>query len=182
MGRNASPGRGPVEPVAAGQDVADHGLAGDLRKVLVDQQPLVVPERYLAGDQVPQVGVGQVGAAGGGEAAQAEAGPGRRGPGCRTGCARRAARRSSRSRRCAGRRAARSRCRPRWGPWARPRARRRFRSSARARPSRPGSARTGRGAWRGRRRTPSPGPVRACGCSARPAGSAAPPAVTSDQR
>ena len=39
------------------QDVVDHRLADDLGKVLVDQQPLVVPQRDLAGDEEREVAV-----------------------------------------------------------------------------------------------------------------------------
>ena len=59
-----------VEAIAAPQHLVDHGLTGDLRQVLVDQQPLVMPQRELARDQEPHVAVVPVGVAGGGKAPQ----------------------------------------------------------------------------------------------------------------
>jgi len=49
--------RRPVEPVAAVEYVPDDVGPGDLRQVLVDQEPLVVPQRDLAGNEVPDVEV-----------------------------------------------------------------------------------------------------------------------------
>ena len=46
------------EAIAVSEHVIDHGLANDLRQMLMDQQPLVVPERYLPGDQVLEIAAG----------------------------------------------------------------------------------------------------------------------------
>jgi hypothetical protein len=42
------------------EHVVDHCLSGDLRQVFIDQQPLIMPERDLAGDEELVVDVGQV--------------------------------------------------------------------------------------------------------------------------
>ena len=67
-GHEGVAGRRPVEAVAVGEDVIDHLLAGDLGQVLIDEQPLVVPQRDLSGEQEGNIavpGVGPMGRRGG---------------------------------------------------------------------------------------------------------------------
>ncbi len=45
------PGRPVVEAVAALEHIVNHLLPGDLGQVLIDQQPLVMPQRHLPREQ-----------------------------------------------------------------------------------------------------------------------------------
>ena len=49
-----------VKAVAVPKDVINDILARDLWKVLIDQEPLVVPQSHLASDEELHVGVGEV--------------------------------------------------------------------------------------------------------------------------
>ena len=62
-GHEGVTGGRPVEAVAVGQDLVDRRLAHDLGQVLVHQQPLVVPQGDLTGDEESDVAVGPVAAA-----------------------------------------------------------------------------------------------------------------------
>jgi hypothetical protein len=62
-----------VELIAARQHVADHRLPGNLRQVLIDQQPLVVPESDLPGNEELRVALREVCVACRRERTQAEA-------------------------------------------------------------------------------------------------------------
>jgi hypothetical protein len=64
------PRRRPVEAVATSQHIVDHGLARDLGKMLVDQQPLVVPKGHLARDQELHIAVAPVAGSSGREAGE----------------------------------------------------------------------------------------------------------------